>query len=67
MASHDGRTWKMTALSFNRTAVSSSEISSAFCWATLKPGAEGQSLFATVAIHAPRNSRGGSGGMMELG
>src|SRR5207237_8855886 len=38
-------------------------ISSAFCSAVLSPFLEGQSMFATVAIHAPRNSRNGRGGV----
>ena len=66
-ASHDGRTWKMIAFNFNCTARSSNAINSAFCSATLRPGLDGQSLFATVTSHAPRNSRAGGGGVTATG
>lgn len=36
-------------------------MNSAFCESTDSPGLEGQSILATVAIHAARNSRLGSG------
>jgi hypothetical protein len=35
--------------------------SSAFCSSVLSPGRDGQSMFATVAIQAARNSRGAGG------
>src|SRR5450432_2128246 len=57
----------MMALRCSCIARSSSESSSTFCSATVRPGLDGQSMFATVATHAPRNSRGGDGGVKETG
>src|SRR5687768_1079332 len=37
--------------------------SSSFCCSVERPGLLGQSILETTAIHAPRNSRGGEGGM----
>jgi hypothetical protein len=37
-------------------------INSLFCSDVVNPGFEGQSMFPTVAIQTPRNSRAGLGG-----
>ncbi|CAG6396476.1 hypothetical protein SCOCK_410053 [Actinacidiphila cocklensis] len=61
-ASAVGRTWSMTAFSRRSTARSSRSSSSARWASGDRPGADGQSVFATVAIHMPRSSlRCGSG------
>ena len=67
MESAAGRTWKMMVLRFKRTAASRRVTSSYFCSKTLRPGLEGQSMLATVATQAARNSRGGEGGVIGLG
>src|SRR5258707_13872818 len=68
IASHAGRTCKITAFNFNCAAWSSKAINSAFCSATVKPDFEGQSAFvATQVIHAPRNSRATVGGVSATG
>src|SRR5262249_3748490 len=63
-ASHAGRTWKMTALSLRAEARSRMAMSSACCWAVVRPGLEGQQELPTVAIQAARNSRAGTGRTM---
>src|SRR5690349_9933951 len=50
------------ALRFISLALSRIALISATCWATGRPGLEGQSMLATVATQAARNSRGGGGG-----
>src|SRR5258708_29695954 len=52
----------MIALSFNCAARLKIAKSSAFCSAEERSFREGQSMFATVATHAARNSRAGAGG-----
>ena len=54
----------MTVFKRNWTARSRMAVSSACCCWVVNPGRDGQSMFFTVAIHAPRNSRGGAGGVM---
>ena len=61
-ASAAGRTCRMIAFRCRSRARSSSLIISCCCSSTGSPGLEGQSILATVATHAPRNSRGSSGG-----
>ena len=53
----------MTALSFNSAALSSIASNSPCCRSLESPFFDGQSIFDTLAIHTPRNSRSGSGGL----
>src|SRR5215212_7345973 len=55
----------MTALRLRSAARLRSWISSSFCSHTLNPGRDGQSMLATDATHAPRNSRGAGGGSAD--
>src|SRR5215218_8902382 len=55
------------ALRFRSTALSRMAFISESCWATGRPGLEGQSMLATVATHAARNSRGGGGATEPTG
>src|SRR5437879_12899404 len=52
----------MTAFNLSCVALSIIATSSAFCSAVLSLGDEGQSILATDAIQAARNSRVGAGG-----
>ena len=63
MASAAGRTCSSSALRPSAAARSTICTSSACCTATGKPGALGQSMLATLATQAPRNSRGAAGGI----
>ena len=53
----------MMAFNLSWAARSRIAINSAFCSAVLSPFFEGQSMFATVATQAARNSLTGLGGM----
>src|SRR4051812_15239623 len=57
----------MSTFRFRSTALSRSVVSSSFWSAVDRPGLEGQSRLATVAIHAPRISRKGLGGLVSAG
>src|ERR1035438_2928393 len=53
----------MMAFNLSRAARSRMASNSAFCSGVLSVLRDGQSMFATVATQAPRNSRAGSGGI----
>src|SRR5690349_4258839 len=53
------------AFSFSRAARSRTATNSAFCSAVVRSFREGQSMLATVATQAARNSRNGAGGLSE--
>src|SRR6266850_4725611 len=57
----------MIAFSLSFTARSRIARSSAFCSPVFNPFLEGQSIFATVATQAARNSRTGLGGVIREG
>src|SRR4051794_4829765 len=57
----------MMPLRFSSTARSRIASISASWRSTLRPGLDGQSMLATVATQAPRNSRGGGGGRTAAG
>ena len=62
IASQAGLTWKTMAFNLSCEARFRIANNSACCSCVLSAFRDGQSMFATVATHAARNSRTGSGG-----